>query len=426
MTKREDGDALPYTNDKEKNDKNDKNETKVIEKKEIEKRREVLYKNKKRLIIIGLAVAAVIFLVVFFAVGGYEKILDLFGIERDVEVTPTVLSVEAEIKGTPLLAGKGGVAIVYDEQGVTGYGSDGKWKWHIECSVSNPTFTDCGDFAVIADIGGTAAYAFNKNGAVWKYGSGNVIKSVFGRGKYICIVHEEKEYLSAATVYEFDAKTSSLKELFTRKFGSHYILTGAISKDCKQMVLSGVFSESGEARGSVSFIRLSDGEIFANEDVNNNIYVRMFYADNNTVFAANSDSVQTFYKSLSVSTDGDKKSELWGRNNMQSSITDVAMVENKYCMVAIGNDNAEKTTVKAFDTSGNEKLNFEVSGNVIGVDAVGDTFLVYTDTHVSLYNSKGFFIGSAEAGFKIEHAVCTDSRNVAVCGEGKMLTISFN
>ena len=420
MTKREDGDALPYTNDK------DKNETKVIERKEGEKRREGLNKRKKRFIIIGLAVAAVIFLIVFFAAGGYEKILDLFGIERDVKVTPKVLSVEAEIKGTPVLAGKGGVSIVYDEQGVTGYGVDGKWKWHVECSVNNPGFTDCGDFAVIADIGGTAAYAFDKNGAVWKYGSGNVIKSVFGRGKYVCIVHEEKEYLSAATVYEFESKTSTLKELFTRKFGSHYILTGAISKDCKQMVLSGVFSDSGEARGSVSFIRLSDGEIFANEDVNNNIYVRMFYSDNNTVFAANSDSVQTFYKSLSVSTDGDKKSELWSRNNMQSSITDVAMVENKYCLVAIGNDSADKTTVKAFDASGKEKLSFEVSGNVIGVDSVGDTFMVYTKTHVSLYNSKGLFIGTAEAGFKIDYAVCADSRNVAVCGEGKLLTVSFN
>ena len=412
------GEALADTKDKEK-------ETKIIDNKEIEKRRESLRKNKKRIVILCIAIAAVIFLVVFFALGGYEKILDFIGIERDVSVTPTVISVEAEVKGTTLLAGENGVAIVYDEQGVTGYGADGKWKWNTKCSVNNPTVTDCGDFSVIADIGGTAAYAFDDRGAVWQYGSGNVIKSVFGRGKYVCVVHEEKEYLSAVTVYEYDSKTSTLKELFKRKFGSHYILTGAISEDCKQMVLSGVYSESGEVRGSISFIRLSDGEIFSNENTDQNAYVRLFYTDNNSVFAVNSDSVKMYYKALSVSSGEDKESVIWDRNNMQNSITDAAIVENRCCLVAIGSENADKTTVKMFDTAGKEKLSFDISGNVIGVDSVGDTFLIYTNTHVFLYNNKGVLIGSAEAGFKIAYAVCTDSRDVAVCGEGKLLTVAF-
>ena len=93
--------------------------------------------------------------------------------------------------------------------------------------------------------------------------------------------------------------------------------------------------------------------------------------------------------------------------------------------MAIGSENADKTTVKMFDTAGKEKLSFDISGNVIGVDSVGDTFLIYTNTHVFLYNNKGVLIGSAEAGFKIAYAVCTDSRDVAVCGEGKLLTVAF-
>lgn len=416
------GEALPSTKDKEKNVIN---ETKIIDNKEIERRREKVTKNKKKIVIISLASAALIFIIVFFAVGGYEKILDFLGIERDVSVTPTVLSVEAELKGSTLLAGKNSVAIVYDEQGVTGYGADGKWKWHVESSVSNPTVTDCGDFAVIADIGGTAAYAFNQNGAVWQFGSGSVIKSVFGRGKYVCVVHEEKEYLSAATMYEYDSKTSTLKELFTRKFGAHYMLTGTISEDCKQMVLSGVYSDSGEARGNISFIRLSDGEIFSNEDTENNIYVKAFFAENNTVFAVNSDSVKVFYKTLSVSSGEDRESEIWSRQNMQSSIIDTTLVGNKYCLIAVGSDHADKSIIKAFDITGKEILNFEVSGNVIGVNSVGDTFALYTDTHVMLYNSKGILIGSVEAGFKIDDAVCTDSRHVVICGEGRLLTVSF-
>lgn len=407
---------MPHTKD---------NKTKVIDNSEMNKRRETKQNRKTHILLICIGVALAVFLVVFFAVGGYEKILDFLGIERDVSVTPTVTYVEAEIKGNILLAGKNGTTIVYDEQGVTGYGTDGKWKWHEMCSVSNPAFSDCGEFAVVADVGGTAAYAFDENGIVWKYGSGNVIKSVFGKGKFICIIHEENEYLSAATIYEYDSKTSSIQELFTRKFSTHYMLTGAISNNGKQMVLSGVFSDGGVASGIISFIKMADGEIFSGEVTENNTYVKTFYASDDSVFAVNSDSVRVFYKEMSVSSGKDRENVLWNRNSKQDSVVNASLLNDKYILIAIGNENADKSTVKAFDTSGKESLNLEIEGNIIGMDSEGETFMVYTDSHAYLYNSKGLLIGKVEAGFKIAHAVCTDSRHIGICGEGKLLTASF-
>lgn len=406
-------------------DENNNSKTKVIDNKEIEKRRETKSSQRTRIIIISVAAAAVIFLIVFFVAGGYENLLDMFGVERDVSVTPTITLVEAEINGTVVIAGNGGTTIVYDEHGVTGYGADGKWKWNEKCSVNNPKVTDCGDFAVIADVGGTAAYAFDKTGVVWKYGRDNTIKSVFGKGKYICVIHDEKEYLSAVTVYEYEKKTSSLKELFTRKFSSHYMITGAISNDGKQMVLSGVLSDNGEANGIITFVRMSDGEIFSSEILKNNVYVKVEYADNNSVFAANSDSVKVLYKSMSVSSGGDRVQELWSRGNLQNGIIDVALVAGKQCVVSIGNDGAEKTVVKGFDTAGKELFNIEVAGNVIGMDSADDAFVVFTESHIYLYNNKGKLIGEVEAGFKIECASCIDGRHVSVCGDKKLLTASF-
>lgn len=407
---------MPHTKD---------NKTKVIDNNEMNKRRETKQSRKTHIILLCVGVSLAVFLIVFFAIGGYEKILDFLGIERDISVTPTVTYVEAEIKGNILLAGNNGTTIVYDEQGVTGYGIDGKWKWHEMCSVSNPAFSNCGDFAVVADVGGTAAYAFDKNGLVWKHGSGNVIKSVFGKGKFVCIIHEENEYLSAATVYEYDLKTSSLKELFTRKFSTHYMLTGAISNNGKQMVLSGVFSDGGVASGIISFVRMSDGEIFSGEVTEKNTYVKAFYASDNSVFAVNSDSVRVMYKEMSVSSGKDRENVLWSRNSKQDRVINASLLNDKYILIAIGNENADKSTVKAFDTAGKESLNLEIEGNIIGMDSEGETFMVYTDSHAYLYNSKGFLIGKVEAGFKIAQAVCTDSRHIGICGEGKLLTAAF-
>ena len=407
------------------NTKDSSEETKVIDNTEIDKRRENKKNTKTRIIIFCVAAAVFISLVIFFATGGYEKILDFMGIERDVSVTPTVVSVEAQLKGNVILAGNQGTTIVYDEQGVTGYGTDGKWKWNEKCSVSNPSVFDCGDFVVVADVGGTAAYAFNKDGQVWKYGSQEKIKSVFGKGKYVCIIHEEKEYSSAATVYEYDSKTSSLKEKFTRKFGSYYMLTGAISNDGKQMVLSGVFSEGGVVSGIISFLRMSDGEIFSNSNTENEAYVKVFYTADNKVFAVNSDSVKVLYKTLSVSTGDDYEKTLWSREGKQEKIIDADIVDGKYCIIAIGSENSVKTTLKGFDSEGKESLNLEIDGNITGVDSVGETFMVYTQKLTHLYNTRGFLIGTAETGFEISKAVCADSRYLGICGEGKLSTASF-
>lgn len=409
---------MPYTKDSNE-------ETKVIDNTEINKRREDKKNTKTRIIIICVTAAVFVSLVIFFAMGGYEKILDFVGIERDVSVTPTVISVEAQIKGNVILAGNQGTTIVYDEQGVTGYGADGKWKWNEKCSVSNPAVFDCGDFVVVTDIGGTAAYAFNKDGQVWKYGSQEKIKSVFGNGKYICIIHDEKEYSSAATVYEYDSKTSSLKEKFTRKFGSYYMLTGAISNDGKQMVLSGVYSDGGVASGIISFLRMSDGEIFSNSNTENNAYVKVFYTSDNKVFAVNSDSVKVICKTLSVSTGDDYEKTLWSRDGKQEKIIDADIVDGKYCIAAIGNENSVKSTLIGFDAEGKERLNIETDGNITGIDSVGETFMVYTQKLTHLYNARGFLIGTAETGFEISKTVCADSRRLGICGEGKLSVATF-
>ena len=81
--------------------------------------------------------------------------------------------------------------------------------------------------------------------------------------------------------------------------------------------------------------------------------------------------------------------------------------------------------MKGYDTSGKESLNFEVFGNIIGMHSAGDALLLYTNKYIYLYNEKGLLIGTQEAGFEIKGAICTDSRHVAVYGEGTVLSVSF-
>ena len=390
----------------------------------MDKRRKEQQKRRRTLLIIAAVLISVILLIVFFVKGGYETLLDFLDIHRDVSVTPTITEVECSLRGTPVVGGIDGTAIIYDEQGVTGYSPDGKWKWNEACSMVNPVVSYANDCVIFADVGGTVICAFNADGLVWRYGSTNPLISVFGGADYICVIQEEKEYLSSVTVFE-NKKRSELKEIFTRKFGTHYMLTGAVSADGKQLAVSGVYSNGGDAGGIVSFIRMSDGEIFSSENIEHTVYVKLFFAEDGKVLALNSDSLRVLRRSLTASSSGDLNKELWTRNNGQELLRSAVKMEGKYCVAAFGTEGSDKTTVRSYDADGKIRLNLELSGNIIGMHSVGDALLLYTEKDIYLYNAKGRLIGTREAGFVIQGAVCTDSRHAAVYGEGKVLSVSF-
>lgn len=399
----------------------------MIPRKEFDKRREQQRKKRRRIVTIAAVAAAVILLVVFFAKGGYEKLLDILGIERNIAVTPKLTEVECNLKGGAVVGGIGGTTILYDEQGITGYATDGKWKWNEPCTLENPVISYIDGSVIFADVGGTVIYAFNADGMVWRYGSDSKIKSVFGNptSNYICVVHEEKEYLSAVTVFEHQKKSKELTQLFTRKFGTHHMLTGAVLEDGKQLAVSGVYSTSGDPAGVMSFIRMSDGEIYSNEIFDNDVYVKLFYADNGKIFAVNSDSMRVLYHALSNSSKDDSNREIWNRQNGQNKMIDAVLLNGKYCVAAFRTESSEKTTVKGYDTAGKESLNFEVAGNIIGMHSVGDALLLYTNRSIYLYNERGLLLGTLEAGFEIGGAICTDSRHVTAYGENKVISVSF-
>ena len=406
-------------------DTKEKRNTKVINEKIMEDKRSSVKNKKRRLIIAGAAVVATILIIVFFATGAYESFLDLLGIQRDVSVMPTITEVSAEFKGDVYLSGISDVSMIYDEQGVTGYDKSGKWIWNEACSVKKPMILKSDNYVLIAELGGTAIYAFNKDGAYWKYGVDNNIISVFCRDNYVGVIHEESEYLSAVTLLQYDAESKVIREKFTRKISNHYMITGAISLDCKQIVLSGMYSEAGKPCGIMSFIKVSDGETFANEVIEDNVYVKVGYSDNDTVFALNSDSVYMITKELSVSSANDKCEEKWNRNKNKGYIVDAELLAEGSLVTSVVGNSPEKSTIRKFDKDGNESLSFEIDGNVIGMDSKNNNFLVYTNTHVFMYNSKGQLIFSQEAGYEIVAAVCYGEKSIAIYTKEKMLSISY-
>lgn len=404
----------------------DNNKTKIIKEEVMKEKRITLKKNKKLIITIACAVVAVILIMIFFFSGIYERFLDFLGIQRDVSVVPTITEISAEVRGEIDIGGTKNVFMVHDEKGVTGYDISGQWIWNEACSIENPFVQECDKYTVIADIGGTAVYAFGKDGVCWKYGAANPIISVFARGDFVGIIHEENEYLCALSMFKHNSKTKSLEEVFTKKISNHYMISGAISKDCKQIALCGAYTEGDTLCGIISFIKMSDGETFANETIKDNIYLKIDYVNNDTVFASNSDSVVMVKKELTVSAKNDKFAECWDRENKTERIIDAVTLGNGTYAVAFIGENTDESIVKGYDKNGKECFNIKISGNIIGIDAESEFFMAYTNTHIYAYNNKGMSLASQEAGYEIIQATCYGNRYVAIYTREKFISVGLN
>ena len=130
-------------------------------------------------------------------------------------------------------------------------------------------------------------------------------------------------------------------------------------------------------------------------------------------------------KELSVSSANDECVECWDRNNNKGHIIDTELLDDGSIVVAIVDNSPEKSSVKKYDNEGKENMSMEINGKVIGMDSKNGNFLVYTNTHVFLYNSKGQLIFSQEAGFEIVDAVCYGEKCIVIYTREKMLSISY-
>lgn len=73
-------------------------------------------------------------------------------------------------------------------------------------------------------------------------------------------------------------------------------------------------------------------------------------------------------------------------------------MNGKYLVAALNSENSGKTVVKGYDTAGKERLNFEISGNIIGM-LPPETPCCFIQTDIYICIRKRGPVGTQEAGF---------------------------
>lgn len=369
-------------------------------------------------------------LILCYSFGVYEKLLDAFGVERDISVEPSATEISYVPRGEYVLGAADGCVIVYDENGVTGLDRNGTWKWNVSCSVETPVMNCYGSFLLLSDYNGQTVWAFDGTGQRWRYDSEMPVVGAFASssGDALMVLCSQEDFETSVTYLTCDG--GMLTEVFTRKFGTYYMIAGDRSDNKEQMALSGVYSSGGELTGSVVFMRVRDGEVFSTEVTEGQAYPMLSYLNEEVVFAANAESLRLMRKSGTASQSSDQSKEIWSRNGGRTVIADAICVNGKYCVVAFRDENTQESssTVSSlvyYNSAGEKKKEIQVEGAVRGVLSSDQTVLVYTDRSVLMFSDDGGYIGTYTVQADIETVAYIDRRNVMVSCQSGMVMVSF-
>ncbi len=403
---------------------------KVISRKVLEELRARQLRRRRIVLIAAAGILLTVALILCYSFGVYEQLLDWIGVERDISVTPTATKIAYVPRGTPTVGSTKDCIIIYDENGVTGLTPAGEWKWNVAYSVETPVMKSYASFLLLCDYGNKTILAFDGNGLRWRYDAEMPIVGCFASdvGDHLMVLCSQKDFATSATYFTCDEK--EIKEVFTRKFGTYYMIAGAAGKNQAQLALSGVYASGGAVTGAITFLRARDGEVFTTEIADGETYPLVDYLNDDTVFVANPDGLRLMRKSGTASEKSDMNKKLWSRDGGRTAIADMVCVGDEHCVVAFRTENADESTAAKsslafYDAAGKTQRNVDIEGSVLGLASRDDTVVAYTANAVYMFNEQGNQIGVHRVSSDIQQVSYMDARNVVlVCGQDT-LRISF-
>ncbi len=392
----------------------------------------VLREKKRRIIRRNRTIAVILLLAVIFIVlvltDAFDKLMTVTGLKADKYVEARGVIIDYKPKGKFICTSINNTIIVIDENGITGLNYEGKWKWNIFYELLNPQVITYNSMVLITDTGGTSIFSFNESGLLWQmqFDQGVIASYYSDSTKHLSVIHKEDKYKTCITVY--DTKDDN-KPLFTRKFGAYYMMNADISSDASQLCVSGVYSEAGVSTAVISFLRMRDGEVYSTEIFDDKIYPYIKYIDKNILFAANSDEMIKIVRDTTASDAYDSEKVIWERNAQSTALLCIEQYKDKYILAAFSEGNNELvsnttvSTIRIYKSNGKIEKEFLTDGKIKGIEEGKDTFSIYTDNSVSMYNLSGKCISRYNAVSDIKSISYIGKRTILVSGAQKLAIV---
>lgn len=383
---------------------------------------------KKRIIIVvvvGLLLIAALFTIINWkdltekGIGGF--FYDMFHPNEVLGLSATVF--HSEDRG---VAGYGTYQdnIIYaGKQGISGMNLNAEWLWDETSEVFlNPYIKNSGSYTIVAELDGSWVFLFRENVLVWKTEmDGIIVGADVNSAGYVAVAHTLENYNGAITVLSSKAQAdNSGTVLFVNKLSVETVVAAILSPDSEQMMISSISTENEEITGNFRFVNLKDGKTYASLECKDNVYPLCWYVNEETVIAANANSILKLTRNKTADTELDNNTELWTGSNASQKIYAACVVGNEYIVVAGGNDsqgvysqNAE-SQITIMDLNGEVVHSFTVPAVVTRLDAGDGIFAVGTAQAVSFYEVNGNKLYDYETVSEIQKTIIINKKNFLV------------
>ncbi len=169
-----------------------------------------------------------------------------------------VSSYEREDSNTVEYISKDGYLIKYSKDGVSELDSQGKTIWTGSYDMDNPEICYCGDYVLVADIGGKEAYIYNGEDAGTELSVDYEIRQACVSRQGVVALLLEDTASDMINLYDpYDVSSSLLAEIPTN-VEDGYPIAVALSPDGLSVVASYLSVTNGKAESRVAFYNFSE------------------------------------------------------------------------------------------------------------------------------------------------------------------------
>ncbi len=202
---------------------------------------------RRRNLVIGIAIIALL-------VGGSIYIYNLYN--KNYNGFEVLKTMDNQVENGAQYLRYGSGVLKYSKDGATAIDKEGKLKWNGSYEMKQPIADVCGNYAVVADQGGTSIQIFDEKGIAGSISTVyNIIKvEVANQG----VVYALQEAEGQNYIFLYDIDGTVLGEKVTSMSDDGYPIDISISDDGLKLITSYLTVNTGEMTGIASFYNFGE------------------------------------------------------------------------------------------------------------------------------------------------------------------------
>lgn len=335
-------------------------------------------RHNKMFIIICIASAVVSVGIFVLLVNGYvNKKYDSYEVVREIKRQET---------GAEQYLCPNGKLIKYSKDGISQIDISGNTIWTGSYEMSNPSVAVCGDYVLVADIGGKDACIFNGRDSGTEISVDYEIKQAdVSKQGVVALLLEDTSSDVIALYNPYEVSSKLLAEIPTN-VGDGYPICMALSPDGQSVVASYLCVASGEAESRVAFYNFS--EVGKNSDciVGAKNYAGAlvtdirFLSDNQVCLFA--DTGFYIWRDL-------KQPKQVLKKKVKKRIRSIFYNKKYIGLVLNTNDKEKPCQMEIYNRKGNRVTSFRFAYEYENIELAGNEILFYSAKHCGIFRLNG-------------------------------------